>query len=266
MKQDQSLNGSDGAFLSTLSPSIVGRHVEFLGEVGSTNTIARERASKGCTEGLIIVASSQTGGKGRLSRSFISPEGGLYLSVVLRPKVSPSQASILPLMAGLAVSKAISTTVLKETSLKWPNDVLIGDKKVCGILMESSVKGHKLEYVIIGIGINVNSTIDQFPEDIRERTGTLKQIVGKLVDIEDLLRNLICFLDMQYSIFLDDQIETILDKWSERSSTIGRLISVHTGQGVFKGKALGLDQSGALLLSVDGSLQRIDMGDVEHLQ
>lgn len=252
--------------LHGISPSIIGRDLEQMGAVDSTNTIARERAEKGCREGLVLVAASQTGGKGRMGREFHSPEGGLYLSIVLRPDVSPSQAGIIPLLAGLAVSKAISTTVLKETSLKWPNDVLMDGKKVCGILNEAVVKKERLEYMVVGIGINVNSTLDQLPDEIRETAGTLKDQTGETVDISDLFRNLICFLDMLYLQYISGDVATILDSWSERSSTIGKQVRIHTGSEIIEGKALGLDQSGALLLGSGNSLQRIDAGDIEHLE
>jgi len=255
----------DKSSLIGLTTSIIGSEVEFLGEVASTNSVAKERAQDKCKEGLIVVASSQNRGRGRLDRSFISPEGGLYLSVVLRPEPSQTPVSLLPLLAGLAVSKSISTTVLKETSLKWPNDVLMEGKKVCGVLVESSFKGDKLDHVVIGIGINVNSSTDQLPEDIRERATTIKDITGNKVDMEILLRDLISFLDILYGRFKRGEMESILDQWSERSSTIGKQVRVNTGKETLEGKALGLDQSGALMISVEGSLQRVDIGDVEHI-
>jgi BirA family biotin operon repressor/biotin-[acetyl-CoA-carboxylase] ligase len=252
--------------LQGIDTSIIGLDVEFLGEVASTNILASERAKKGCREGLVLVASSQTSGKGRLDREFHSPEGGLYLSIVLRPSILPSQAGIIPLMAGLAVSKAISTTVMRETSLKWPNDVLMDGKKVCGILNQAAIKGDTVEYLVVGIGINVNSTLEQLPSEIRGSAGTLKELASEEIDMKDLFRNLICFLDMLYLQFLSGDISTILDGWSERSSTIGKQVKVRSGSNIIEGKALGLDQSGAILLSTEKSLQRVDVGDVEHLE
>jgi BirA family biotin operon repressor/biotin-[acetyl-CoA-carboxylase] ligase len=256
----------DGNSLHGIETSIIGRDVEFLGEVTSTNILARERAEKGCREGLVLVASSQTSGKGRLDREFHSPEGGLYLSIVLKPKILPSQSGIIPLMAGLAVSKAISTTVMRETSLKWPNDVMMDGKKICGILNQAAVKGEGVEYLIIGIGINVNSTLEQLPDKIQGSAGTLKELTSKEIDMKDLFRNLICFLDMLYLQFLSGDISTILDSWSERSSTVGKHVKVRSGSNIIEGKALGLDQSGALLLGTENSLQRVEVGDVEHLE
>jgi len=247
------------------STSVIGREIEVLDEAASTNLLARERAENGCREGLIVLARSQTSGKGRAGRSFISPPGGLYMSVVLRPKIPPAEISSLPLMAGLAVSKSISSSLMVPSQLKWPNDVLVNGKKVCGILVESSVKGEKLEYAIIGIGINVNSSLKDLPPEISDTAGTLMDATGTVVDIEDLLRDLVCFMEMLYKRFVEGDIAGILDDWTERSETIGREVVVTDLVGKIKGKALGVDQSGALLLSVDGSLRRIEMGDVDHL-
>jgi BirA family biotin operon repressor/biotin-[acetyl-CoA-carboxylase] ligase len=258
--------GLDEDSLSNISAGVIGRDLLFFDEVNSTNEIAKERAEKGCREGLMVVASKQIAGRGRMDRTFSSPMGGLYISVVLRPGLPLSLGSILPLLAGLSVSKAISTTVLRETSLKWPNDVLMDGRKVSGILVESGVKGDALEYVVIGIGINVNSTVDELPEEIRSFAGTLKDLSGKEVDMMDLLKNLVCFLDMLYTRLKNGEVEVILDKWSERSSTIGKMVRVHGPGEIIEGKALGVDQSGALLVSVDGSFQRIDIGDIEYLE
>ncbi|MGA1793574.1 MAG: biotin--[acetyl-CoA-carboxylase] ligase [Thermoplasmatota archaeon] len=247
------------------STSIIGREIEILDEVTSTNDIARERAEKGCPEGLIVLARSQTSGKGRAGRSFVSPPGGLYLSVVLRPGISSSQVSTLPLMAGLAVSKSISASLMLPSRLKWPNDVLVNDRKVCGILAESSTKGDRLDHVIIGIGINVNSTLKDLPSELSGSAGTLTDTKGSIVDIEELLRDLVCFLEMLYKRFIEGDIGGILDEWTERSETVGREVKVSTPDGTLKGKALGVDQSGALLVSVEGSLRRISYGDVEHI-
>jgi len=247
------------------STSIIGSEIEILDIAASTNDIARERAENGCREGLIVLAGSQTSGKGRAGRSFVSPPGGLYMSVVLRPKVPPGQASALPLMAGLAVSKSISSSLMVPSRLKWPNDVLIDGRKVCGILVESSIKGEKLEYAIIGIGVNANMTLKDLPPELSDIAGTLMDTSGAIVDIEELLRDLVCFLEILYKRFLEGDIAGILDDWTERSETIGREVKVNALDGWIEGKALGVDQSGALLLSVEGSLRRIDMGDVVHL-
>ncbi|MGA1820491.1 MAG: biotin--[acetyl-CoA-carboxylase] ligase [Thermoplasmatota archaeon] len=247
------------------STSVIGREIEIIEEAASTNEVARKRAESGCREGLIVLARSQTSGKGRAGRSFVSPPGGLYFSIVLRPGNKADQASILPLMAGLAVSKSISASLMLPSRLKWPNDVLVNDRKVCGILVESSTKGDRLDHVIIGIGINVNFTLKDLPPELSETAGTLMDAKGSRVDMEGLFRDLVCFLEMLYRRFIGGDIAGILDDWTGRSETIGRDVRIASPEGSIEGKALGVDQSGALLLSVNGSLRRISMGDVEHI-
>ena len=246
--------------------SVIGTEIEIFPKVVSTNDVARERAEGGCREGLMIISRSQGSGRGRSGRSFASPEGGLYLSVVLKPDIPPKDVSIIPLLAGLAVSKSISSTLMVPTSLKWPNDVMVDGRKVCGILVESSVKGDRLDYLIVGIGINVNFSISDLPGELEDTAVTLKDHTGNDIDTEELLRNLVCFLEMLYNRFRLGETASILDDWSEGSETLGRNVRVKTTTGVLEGKALGLDQTGALLLSSDGTLQRIDLGDVENLR
>ncbi len=259
------MSGLSGSILDDLGTSIVGSSFEYHETVASTNDIVRERAEKGAREGLVIASSSQTEGRGRLNRAFSSPVGGLYLSVLLRPDIGPDGISTLPLMAGLAVSKAISTSTGLESELKWPNDVNIRGRKVCGILVESSVKGEKLDQVIIGIGINANTLPDDLPVEIRGRASSLRAESGKEVSIVDLLRDLVCFLDMQYLKFISGGTEELLDQWSERASTLGKDVRISDSSGSFTGKALGVDQTGALMVRTGEGLRRVDSGDCQHL-
>jgi len=235
-------------------------------ELESTNAKAMEMASKGAPEGTVVIARRQTRGRGRLDREWRSSDGGLYLSIILRPEAPASSSTVLPFMAGLCVSKTLSTSCGIVSSLKWPNDVLIGDRKVCGILTESSVLGDRLEYVVIGIGINVNNDIDSLDADVRERSTSLGIECGKKVDLGSLTSDLLFFLDMHYSRFLDGQADSLLADWTERSSTIGTDVSVLTSSGEVRGKALALDGTGALVLKVGSRLERIDYGDCIHIE
>jgi len=255
----------DGSALDDIQTSIVGTSFEFHPEADSTNDLVRERADEGAREGLVIAAGSQVKGRGRMNRSFSSPVGGLYLSILLRPDLEPHVLSTLPLIAGLTISKAISTSSGIPSELKWPNDVNINGRKVCGILLESSVKGEKIEYVIIGIGINVNTLPGDLPDEIRERTTSLMGETGSEISFRDLLRDLICFLDMHYIRFLSGGTIGLLDQWSERSSTIGREVRITGSGGSFTGKALGIDQTGALMVRTQGELRRVDSGDCQHI-
>ncbi len=248
-----------------LTTRIIGTVINFYDSVTSTNDLALELARGGCDEGIVVVARSQTSGRGREGRKFHSPEGGLYLSAVLRPDATPVEAAPLPLIFCMAVSKAVGCTMLVETSLKWPNDVLLKGRKLCGILHESSVKGGRLEYLVTGIGINANSTSSDLPEELLANTTTLREELGRQVDMNELLRNVLYFMDLEYTRFLDGQTRILLDQWSERSSTVGKEVKVAAADGEMTGKALGVDQTGALMISSMGTIHRIGYGDCQHL-
>jgi BirA family biotin operon repressor/biotin-[acetyl-CoA-carboxylase] ligase len=248
-----------------LTTRIIGKIINFHDVVISTNDIAKELAEGGAREGTVVVARKQTGGKGRLNRTFSSPDGGIYLSIILRPGLPPEEMASLPLIAGLSVSKAIQCTIFKEILLKWPNDVMKDGRKIAGILTTSSIKGRDIEYVIVGIGINLNTRIEDLPDDIRSIAGSVKDADGEDIDPNEFLRDLLYFLDLQYSQFISGDRESLLDQWSSRSETIGREVTVKTDSGEISGKALGLDQSGALIIRSKKGMERVDSGDCVNL-
>jgi BirA family biotin operon repressor/biotin-[acetyl-CoA-carboxylase] ligase len=260
------MSGLDSTVLEDLGTIIVGTSCEYHDVLVSTNDLVKERADTGAREGLVVVSGSQTKGRGRQNRSFSSPPGGLYLSILLRPDIGPDAVSALPLIMGLAVSKAISTSAGIESELKWPNDVNIKGKKVCGILVESSVKGDRVEHVIIGIGINANTTPSDLPNGIRGTATTIRTEAGREISLVDLLRDLVCFLDMHYTKFISGGTEDLLDQWSERSTTLGKEVRIVSSGVTFSGKALGIDQTGALMIETQGELRRVDFGDCQHLE
>ena len=245
----------------------IGKVVNFHRSVPSTNDLAKEMADGGCADGTVVFAEEQTGGKGRAGRRWTSSEGGIYLSVVLKGEMDLKTVNSLPLIFGLAVSKTISTSAMIESGLKWPNDVLIGEKKVCGVLMEASVKAEEVEYVVVGIGLNVNNSLKDLDEETRERSTTLSDEIGEKLDRRELLRNLLYFLDLHYDRYLEGGVQRLLEEWSGRSKTIGKQVSVEDSSGdVVKGKALGVDQTGALMVRSGKKITRILSGDCVHLR
>lgn len=257
--------GGRGPHIFGLTTRTIGREVEFHGSLPSTNARASEMASEGCREGTVIIAGEQTQGAGRMGRSFSSPPGGLYLSVVLRPAVPPEQISSLPLIFGLSVAKAIGCTVSLNTELKWPNDVLIGGKKVCGILSTSTVSKAKVDHVVIGVGINANTKVTDLPQALAGSATTLHDVLGRELDLEELTKNLLYFMDLHYSQFIDGRTAELLEEWSSRSSTLKGMVRVETGSGTIEGMALGIDHAGALLVKTDDSISRVPSGDCVHL-
>lgn len=248
-----------------LTTRLIGSVINFHDEVTSTNDVAREMAKGDAREGTVVMARSQTGGMGRLGRPFSSPVGGLYLSVILRPNMALGEISPLPLVVGLSVSKAIQCNTFKEASLKWPNDVQIEGKKVAGILVTSSAKGEKADHVIVGIGINLNTKIKDLPEDLQNIAGSLKEVTGNHIDPNEFTRDLLYFLDLHYSMFMEGQGESLMDQWVSRSSTIGTDVEVTTSNGYVRGKAIGIDQTGALVLQTKSGMARVDSGDCTSL-
>ncbi len=188
------------------------------------------------------------------------------MSIVLRPNIDVGAVTVLPLMAGLAVSKAISTSCGLISTLKWPNDVMIGERKVCGILAESSFSGRTVDHVVIGIGLNVNNDLGELDDDVRSRSTSIITELGSEADLSIVYRDLMYILDMQYGRFLEGGSQAILDDWTDRSSTIGKDIQVETAQGTVEGRAMGVDGSGALILKQGSRLTRVDNGDVIHLR
>lgn len=244
-----------------LSTRVIGAVMNFHDEVASTNLIAEDLAQGGAKDGTVVISRSQTEGKGRNGRSFSSPKGGLYLSIVLRPPFDPEEASSLPLVIGLAVSKTVNCTIFKEASVKWPNDILVDGKKVAGILMTSKIAGRKLDHIIVGIGINLNTSLEDLPEELQDTAGSLKAMKGEHIDPNEFARDLLYMLDLNYSRFVEGQKEELLEQWSERAVAIGEEVEVTSPKGVKRGKFLGIDQTGALILRNGERMERIDSGD-----
>jgi BirA family biotin operon repressor/biotin-[acetyl-CoA-carboxylase] ligase len=230
----------------------------------STNTTLRELAQGGEPEGTVVVAEEQRAGKGRLGRGWASPRGGLWFSVLLRPPVAPSEAPGLALMTGVAVARALSKQLGLEARLKWPNDVLVSGKKLCGILAESRSDG-KLEYVILGIGINANFLVSALPEELRRSAVTVREVLRHPVDRLGLLRAILKELDAGYSEFRAGRSADILAEWKRLSETLGRTVRVETATGVVEGVAEDVDARGALVVRMPEGAVSVSTGDCVHL-
>ncbi len=158
-----------------LRTKILGHPFLYFRELASTNDMAKELAMRGTREGTVVVVETQTSGRGRLKRKWISPQGGLWLSIILRPRIQSKHAPKLTLMASVAVAKTLSKLFPLKVEIKWPNDILINHKKVCGILTEAKTKGEALNFVIVGIGINANFDVNTLPVYLRDSSTTLKE-------------------------------------------------------------------------------------------
>ena len=219
---------------------------------------AKELIKKGAAEGTVVIAGKQTAGKGRIGRTWLSPEGSLAMSVVLKPPLE--NLPQLVMIASLAVVKAIKQVAGLETRIKWPNDIMLKGKKVCGILIENEVKGGKVNFAVIGIGINVNFQPLDFPE-IADIATSLSHEAGQKISNVELTSALLLELERLY---LEAQAgAAVYREWQENMETLGKRIKVNTGKSVEQGVAETVTENGNLLLRRDdGSLIEIVAGDV----
>jgi BirA family biotin operon repressor/biotin-[acetyl-CoA-carboxylase] ligase len=241
-----------------LRTRFVGQIVSHYPRLPSTMEVARKKVQQGALEGTVVVADEQSAGKGRLDRVWLSPEGSLSLSIVLYPRMA--YLSYIIMMASLAVVRAVKVVTGLRAQIKWPNDVLIGGKKVCGILVESGIRDISVDYTIIGIGVNVNLKALDIA-DILPVATSLSDELGKNVSRLELLRHLLVEVENLYLLLPDG--ETVYREWRDNLITLGRRVHVSLGEVTYDGIAEAVAKDGSLLLrGSDGSLSRILAGDV----
>jgi BirA family biotin operon repressor/biotin-[acetyl-CoA-carboxylase] ligase len=239
-------------------PDLEGR-IHYFREIGSTMDAARELARKGAAEGTIVIAETQTRGRGRLSREWLSPRGGIYLTLILRPRISPAYAPRINLMASIAVASTIRKLFGLRAELKWPNDVQIGGKKVCGILAEMNAEMDVVNFVNIGIGTNVNNSVSRF----REVGTSLRDELGRGISRKQFLSALLAEMDERRAILMEPEL---LQEYRRLSCTLGKDIRMTSLGEEVTGKAIDIDAMGALVLKEkDGSLRTVVVGDCIHL-
>lgn len=253
-----------GEISNGLETKTIGCRIICHEEIDSTNNEAKRLAREGAAEGTVVVAESQTGGKGRLERQFFSPKGkGIWFSVVLRPKFLPQEAPKCTLMAAVAVARAMTEFGLKP-GIKWPNDLLYDNKKLVGILTEMSAEMDGINYIVIGTGINVNIAPEEFPEELRDVATSLSQMKGANLPRVKFLQAVLRALDDLYVKVQVEGFAPVLKEWRQYSITLGqevKVIGVRDGE-VFYGKAADIDEEGALLVDTAAGRQRVLAGDV----
>jgi BirA family biotin operon repressor/biotin-[acetyl-CoA-carboxylase] ligase len=252
------------AIQSRLTSRIIGRRLQVVAEIGSTNDATMGAGQAGEPEGLAILADRQTSGRGRRGRSWASiPGAGVYTSILLRPSVPPRQAPLLTLMAGLAAAEALASVAQVEPMLKWPNDLLLDGRKAVGILTEMTTTGQRIGHVAIGIGVNVHQRREDFPEDVRETATSIDVEAGHRVDRADVVAALYNSLDRWYAAVCGDGPSMILQAARVRTVTLGRPVTVDIGETRWQGTAVDLDDDGALLvLDAQGAVRRVLADDV----
>lgn len=243
----------------SFSEKVIGREVKIFDSVTSTNDVAFDLALKGAIDGTVVIASEQTKGRGRMSREWISvKDEGIYLSLILRPQIRPDEAQEVTLMSALSVVKAIREVTALSALIKWPNDVLVKDKKVCGILIEMDAESDRVKFLVVGIGVNINTSQKYLPSTAT----SLKSITGEEIKLEKFLLELLNQLDKYYSVFKQDK-SAIIKESKELTHLWGKRLKIKTLDKEIEGQAIDLDERGALIVRLDnGFMEKVLSGDV----
>ncbi len=245
-----------------LNTKFIAKKIHYFDYLASTMDLAMQLGIQLAANGTLVLAESQTKGRGRLGRSWFSPKHkGIYLSLILRPKISPSASPVLTLLAAVSICEAVKKITGLDAQIKWPNDIFIHNKKIAGILTEMNAEVDKVNFVVIGIGLNVNndkkSLIAQ-ATSLKEQTG---QPINRVILLQELLRK----IENNYSLLEDRGAQVIIDKWRSFSLTLGRRVKIYCQDKHIEGAAVDIDQDGALLIRKDSGLtQKVFSGDVMH--
>lgn len=245
------------------------RHFFFYPSIDSTNEKAKELAIRGAEHGTLVIADSQTAGRGRSGRTWFSPPSlGLYVSVILRPEVPVTQAFGLHMAVALAAAQAADACRPQgRVGIKWPNDLMAEGRKLAGVLTELGVQGGELSWCVVGIGINVNHTLNDFPPEIRPIATSLRELSLRRIDRVELVKRLADGIGVWLERFEQDGMDALVAEWRHRSTVLGKRVRVETPGEVVLGEVTGLAPDGALLvLQENGSQSVIHAGDVELLQ
>jgi len=246
-----------------LHTEFIGRNVEYYDSIPSTNIRAKEIAAES-KEGTLIISEEQTQGRGRLSRRWVSPKGkGLWFSIILKPDFKPEKVYKITLIGAAAITEALEDMGIKSY-IKWPNDIIVEGKKICGILTEMSCENDRVNYVIMGIGINVNLKEEDFDEELIEKATSLRIVTGKEIDRSQLLANVLNHMERLYIPFkVKGSLDETIRICREKSILIGNQVRIIRGDMITSGKVLNIDDEGYLLVQYeDGKIEKILSGEV----
>jgi len=248
---------SVASITNNLQTTFIGQRVLYYTSLTSTNEVAKREARLGAIEGTVVIADEQTQGKGRIKRLWLSPKGSIALSVILYPSLVNLPSLIM--LASLAVINTIGAVTGLKSQIKWPNDILLDGRKVCGILIENSVRGITVDYAIVGIGINVNLRLSDFPAIVSTAT-SLSEELNKNVPRLNIIRSL--FVEMERLYLKLQSGQSLYEEWRDNLVTLGKKIQVKSGEIIYEGIAEAANRNGSLLLRCpDGSLTEIVAGD-----
>ena len=243
---------------------VIGRDIRVFEQTTSTNDVIERLARDGAKEGVVVFAESQTRGRGRLGRKWMSPtRKGLWFSILLRPELRPPQTTQLTVATATALRRTIESETGLKPEIKWPNDILIGGRKVAGILTELNAELDRVRYIILGIGVDVNMSAADYPADLRKFATSLKIELGKPVSRPALAAAALQELDIDYARVCNGQFEVVADEWEKHCTTIGRRVTIQAGERSVRGRAETLGEDGAMMVRTEhGHLERVIGGDV----
>lgn len=251
---------------SKLRTRFVGRNVFHYDSIPSTLAVAKRMCEEGNPDelnGTLIIAEQQTGGMGRLGRMWASPQGGIWATVILKPKIPVDRLFMITMAGSLAIARAIRREYDIGALIKWPNDIFIGSKKVAGILQKISVEGDEINYVVLGLGIDANIDVNELPDELKIIATSLNDETGEAVDRAKLLARVLKEFELRLLQLEDGEYETIVREWKSLSITLNRRVHVKTLRKTFKGEAIDIDQHGALVIRKDnGEIERVIAGDL----
>ncbi len=247
-----------------LKTQIIGKEIFSYNTLDSTNDAAYQLGERGVREGACVFAEHQKKGRGRLGRVWTSGKSkNILMSVLLRPSLPPSDVAKITITAGVAVTRVLESVAEKSFGIKWPNDILHEDKKICGILTEMSAESDRVRFVVVGIGINVNASHEELPP----QSISMKKIMGDSVSRVSLARRILAELDVYYQKLKKNEFADIAEEWEERSLTSGQRVTATTWKRKIHGEAVGIDEDGALWIRKDNGLQeKVMSGDIQHLR
>jgi BirA family transcriptional regulator, biotin operon repressor / biotin---[acetyl-CoA-carboxylase] ligase len=258
-----------------LKTEVFGRKIFYFDTIDSTNLYAKKLGNENCEEGTVIIADSQTAGRGRLGRHWTSASNkGIWMSIVLRPDIVPENAQIITIAAAVAVVTAIKKSTGINTGIKWPNDIILNGKKVCGILTEMNSEMERVNFIILGIGINVSQNLEDFPEDLMKLATSLKIHLFnnqdhnldpdiKILNRSEIIKNLLYELEIIYSKINKGLLTEIVDEWKLNSVTLGKEVKVLSKSMEFTGIAIDITADGKLIVKDnEGKLTEVNSGEV----
>ena len=249
-----------------LNTKFLGNRIYYFDTIDTTQNFARKIASENNEDGSVVISKKQTGGRGRMKRKWISPVGGIWMSIIINPKFDVTYTTLVPIATSLALCIAIEKILKINTKLKWPNDITLKKKKVAGVLINVSMTSNQIENMVLGIGINFKINPNELENSIKKTpnfygVGTL---VKKNQSMTPLIKQFLYELENVLQLINSGQIKKIRNGWTKRSSTIGRNVSIVTNEGRISGKAIRIDNEGGLIISKNKKTHRVIVGDVKE--